>query len=97
MSEKNCIVCTQTAFFIEKQKALDDFQIVYQIIFASFAPDVRDLYRSTVRRIHRKYERRGRDIYPPITRRRQRAHVVSPILSAGATTTTASFSSRMAP
>ena len=35
-----CIVCTQTAFFIEKQKALGDFQIIFEIIFASFVPDL---------------------------------------------------------
>ena len=31
--------CTQTAFLIEKQKALGDFQITFQMIFAPFAPD----------------------------------------------------------
>ena len=36
ISDNFCIVCTQTAFFIEKQKALGDFQIFFQIIFASF-------------------------------------------------------------
>ena len=41
ISDNICIVCTQTAFFIEKQKALDDFQIIFQTIFASFVPDLR--------------------------------------------------------
>ena len=39
--EKNCIVCTQTAFVLEKQKALGDFQIIFQILFALFVPDLR--------------------------------------------------------
>ena len=40
ISDNFCIVCTQTAFFIKKQKALGDFQIIFQIIFASFVPDL---------------------------------------------------------
>ena len=39
VSDNFGIVCTHTAFFIEKKKALGDFQIV-QIIFASFVPDL---------------------------------------------------------
>ena len=35
-----CIVCTQIAFFTEKLKALGDFQIIFNIIFASFVPDL---------------------------------------------------------
>ena len=41
ISDNFCIVCTQTALFIEKQKALDDFPIIFQIIFASFVPDLK--------------------------------------------------------
>ena len=40
ISDHFCIFCTQTAFFIEKQKALGDFQIIFQIFFASFVPDL---------------------------------------------------------
>ena len=40
ISDKFCIVCTQTAFLIKKQKALGDFQIIFQIFFASFVPDL---------------------------------------------------------
>ena len=39
-SDNFCIVCTQTAFFTEKLKALGDFQIIFNIIFASFVPDL---------------------------------------------------------
>ena len=38
ISDNFCIVCTQTAFFIEKQKAFGDFQIIFKIILASFVP-----------------------------------------------------------
>ena len=37
-SDNFCIVCTQTAFFIKKQKALCDFQIIFETSFASFVP-----------------------------------------------------------
>ena len=40
MSDNVCIVCTQTAFFVKKQKALGDFQIIFQINFALFVPDL---------------------------------------------------------
>ena len=40
ISEKKCIVCTQSAFFIEKLKVLGDFQIIFQTILASFVPDL---------------------------------------------------------
>ena len=36
-----CIVCTQTAFFIKKQKALGDFRIILKIILASFVPSLK--------------------------------------------------------
>ena len=42
ISDYFCIVCTQTAFFIEKKKALGDFQTILQIIFASFVPDLKE-------------------------------------------------------
>ena len=42
-----CIVYTQTAFFIKKQKALGDFQIIFQTIFASFLPDLRPMTMET--------------------------------------------------
>ena len=35
-----CTACTQTAFVIQKLKALGDFQIIFNIIFASFVPDL---------------------------------------------------------
>ena len=35
-----CTACTQTAFVIQKLKALGDFQIIFPIIFASFVPDL---------------------------------------------------------
>ena len=40
ISDNFCIVCTQTAFFIEKQKPHGDLQIIFQMIFASFVPDL---------------------------------------------------------
>ena len=34
-----CVVCTHTAFFLAKKpKALRDFHIIFQIVFASFVP-----------------------------------------------------------
>ena len=39
-SDNFCIVCTQTAFFIKKQKALGGFQIIFHLVFASFVPDL---------------------------------------------------------
>ena len=40
ISDHICIACTETAFFIKKQKALGDFQIIFQLSVASFVPDL---------------------------------------------------------
>ena len=44
ISDRFCIVCTQPAFFIKKQKDLGDFQITFQTKFASSVPDLADSY-----------------------------------------------------
>ena len=44
ISDIFCIVCSQTAFFIKKQKASGDFRIIFQIIFAPFIPDLRSCF-----------------------------------------------------
>ena len=44
ISDNFCIVRTQTAFLMEKRKALGAFQIIFRIIFASFVPDL-SMYR----------------------------------------------------
>ena len=42
ISDNFCVVCTHIAFFIKKQKALRDVQILFQLMFASFVPSLTD-------------------------------------------------------
>ena len=50
ISHNFCIVCTQPAFFVDTQRVLGDFQIIFQIIFASFVPDFTNPRGFSVRR-----------------------------------------------
>ena len=57
ISDNFCIVCTQTAFFIEKQKALGDFQVIFQKIFALFVPDLTCFFIRKLKNVICEYDR----------------------------------------